>query len=148
MAETAALGGNLASGYAANRERDIANRRLATAQKNANKVEKRIAEITNARNIERAANRTRTAVASNIAAQASSGVGSSSAMMGNNAALSSTLSGDVGFMNTQMAGADAKFNYLQKGQDQYNKHMAKAGNIEAIANIGNQAASIFMPTGG
>lgn len=141
-----ALGTNIGASYKSNQEQDIANRKLASAQKKANLVEKRLSEVRNAREIEKAANQARTNSAQNIAAQASSGVSNSSALSGTLASSQAALSGKIGFSNTLLAGNAAKNYYLQRGRDQYNAHMNKANNWQAVGNLSSQAASVFTPT--
>lgn len=141
----ASVGLGIGTQYKANQRADMANRRMASAQKKANMVEQRKAEIANAREIEKAVENARAARAMNVAAQSAQG-GSSSAMAGSNAAINSTLAGNVGFSNTILASNQLKNKYLQKGRDQYNTLMAQSANWQAAGNLAGQAASIAMPS--
>ena len=148
MGETvsmATIGLGAGASYKSNQRAGMANRRLASAQKKANMVEQRKAEIANAREIERAVESARVARAMNVASQASQG-GSSSAMQGANAAVESTLAGNIGFSNTLLASNQLKNRYLQKGRDQYNNLMAQSANWNAVGNLASQAGSLVMPS--
>lgn len=136
----AAVGGALFGGFKGNQRQDMANRRMATAIKESNKVERRRAEIENARNIEILANKNRAAAANNIAAAASSGASSSSSVFGANNALLSSVFGEEGNMNTQLAANSLKAHYMQKGNSQYNTLMNQANNWNALSQLSGQAA--------
>lgn len=151
MAEVAVLGGiAVASSIMSNKEQAKASRAERKAQKRANAVESRRAQIANQRARKQAAAQTMQAMSSNIASAASfggAGAGTSS-MMGANQSFQSNLSSSIGYQDTILAANVHKSRLLQRGADQSARHQARAGNYAAIGGVAGQATPFFMPTGG
>lgn len=138
----ASVGAGLLGGFKQNQANERAGRALASATKKSNQVERRLAEIRNARSIEEYVNSIRAQSASNIASAAASDVTSSSALSGANASLMATASGRLGFMNTELAANTLKADYLQQGQDKYNTLSNQANNWGTLANTAGSVGQI------
>lgn len=151
MGTTAVLGGiAVGSQLFARREERKANKAQRNAQKAANAVETRRAEISNQRARRQAASQAVSMRASNIAAAASfggAGAGTSS-LMGANQAIQSNLSSAIGYQNTILAANVHSSNLLQRGADRAARYQARAGNYSAVGGLAGQAMPFFMPTGG
>lgn len=146
MAVAAAIGVSAFSAYKSNQQQDIAQRRQARAQKKANQVEQRQAELSNARERKRVVEQMRIQNAMNISSGDVSGV-SGSSLTGANIAGGASLAGAIGFQNMQLAGNSLIRNTLQAGQEAYARSMSRANNYSAISSLA-MASAPYLPTSG
>lgn len=128
-----ALAVGAASGYMSAREESKAAKATARAQKLANAIEQRRADIENQRQRRLSAMQTVAGIASNEAYSA--GAGTFSTTVGANTSMLSDFSSAIGASNTALAAQAGQFNALQKGADQAMRYKNRANNWAAVSRL-------------
>ena len=113
-----------------------AGKAQAKAQKEANAIERRMTSIANQRSRQEAVMQAIAAQSANIASGFAYGGTVGSSLQGANASIASTLSGQIGFSNTQLAAGASSAYERQQGANQVNKYPNHAHWVPSVGAIG------------
>lgn len=117
------------------------------ANKRANRIQQRTAELENQRNARRAIAQRRIQQAELISSAQSTNVGSNSSVTGAVGSLQTQTAANIGFANTQLAGQVATSNVLLRGTAQANRQRAIGAASGMIGSFALMGTGRMNPSG-